>query len=324
MDYLAQLSKSLHIIPRQASAYAGDWNTLFIALLIYSLVLLAFLIALFIYFGIRYRAGSPADHGKVKPPPGHVIEFTWASILLITFLTFFFWGGKLYLEIYRGPENATTINVVGKQWMWKVEHPDGIREINTLHVPVGETFRLRITSEDVVHSFFVPALRLKRDAVPGMHNTAWFTATKPGTYHLFCSEYCGTDHSHMRGEVIVMSRADYQKWLTREGHGSTPEALGKALFRSYGCSGCHMGENSRCPDLAGIYGHAVPLSNGTTVIANEGYIRDSILQPRKQIVAGYPPIMPDFSGKISEGNLQNIIAYIRSLRPGEWKLENEK
>lgn len=324
MDYLAELHKHLHIMPEQASAHAGRVDDLFLALGIYSVLLLAILVILIVYFGIRYRAGSPG--GRTGPnPSGHWPEITFASVLFVTFLGFFIWGGELYLDIYRGPKDATTINVVGKQWMWKVEHPDGTREINTLHVPVGETFRLRLSSQDVIHSFFVPALRLKRDAVPGMHNTAWFTATRPGTYHLLCAEYCGTDHSRMRGKVVVMSRADYQDWLTRQGHGAKPAVLGKQLFHSHGCSGCHMGKaNVRCPDLAGIYGRTVPLAKGNVIMVDEAYIRDSILQPSKQIVAGYAPIMPSFSGRISEGELQNIIAYIRSLRPGEWELENTR
>ena len=325
MDYLAAVNKPLRIIPEPASAYAGQLDTLFGALLLYSVVLLGALTALIVYFCIRYRAGSKADRtvsGSKRSE--HWLEIGWAGVLFATFLAFFFWAGELYLDIYRGREDAPTINVLGKQWMWKVEHPDGAREINTLHVPVGQTIRLRLSSADVIHSFFVPALRLKKDAVPGMHNTAWFTATQTGTYHLLCAEYCGANHSRMRGEVIVMRQADYQRWLTREGHEVGPEASGKQLFRSYGCSGCHLGDkNVRAPGLAGIYGRAVPLANGRIVKVDEAYLRDSILTPAKQVVAGYDPIMPSFAGRISEGELQSIIAYIRSLRPGEWNRDDE-
>lgn len=319
------LNKPFRIIPEPASAYAGDVDTLFVALVLYSAVLLGALTLLIGYFCIRYRAGSKANRtASGSKGSGSWLEIGWASVLLATFLAFFFWAGELYLEVYRGREDAPTINVLGKQWMWKIEHPEGAREINTLHVPVGQTIRLRLRSADVVHSFFVPALRLKKDAVPGMHNTVWITAAQTGTYHLLCAEYCGVNHSRMRGKVIVMRQADYQRWLTREGHATEPAAAGEALFRSYGCSGCHSAaENAPGPKLSGIFGRAAPLTDGTTVEVDEAYLRDSILMPAKQVVAGYEPIMPSFSGRISERELQNIIAYIRSLRPGERNRDDE-
>ena len=318
-------NKPFRIIPEPASAYAGEVDTLFFALVLYSGVLLGALTLLIVYFCIRYRAGSEANRAASgSKRAGNWLEIGWASVLFATFLAFFFWAGELYLEVYRGGEDAPTINVLGKQWMWKIEHPDGTREINTLHVPVGQTIRLRLSSADVVHSFFVPALRLKKDAVPGMHNMVWITATQTGTYHLLCAEYCGANHSRMRGEVIVMKQADYQRWLTREGHAIGPALAGERLFRSYGCSGCHSGaENAPGPKLSGIFGRAVPLADGTTVEVDEAYLRDSILMPAKQVVAGYAPIMPSFSGRIPESELQDIIAYIRSLCPEERHCDDE-
>ena len=243
-----------------------------------------------------------------------------ALSIFASFLVLFAWAGSLYLDIYRGPSDATTINVVGKQWMWKVQHPDGTREINTLHVPVDETIRLRMTSQDVIHSFYVPALRLKRDVLPDAYTDAWFTATEPGEYWLFCAEYCGKDHSRMRGRVVVLEQSDYQSWLSRQGESPAPEVAGGRLFRSYGCSGCHIGESTaRAPSLAGVYGRTVPLASGGTILADESYLRDSILLPQKHVVAGYAPVMPSYSGQISEGEILQIIAYIKSLEPGDWE-----
>src|SRR5699024_8722236 len=207
------------------------------------------------------------------------VEIGWSVVLFACFLVFFVWGTDVYINMYRSPGQALTIHVVGKQWMWKVEHPNGAREIDTLHVPVGRKVRLDITSMDVIHSFYVPAFRIKKDAVPGMTTSIWFTPTEIGRYHLFCAEYCGTDHSHMRGKVIVMSQENYSAWLVAHGHDQTPAVSGRQLFRTYGCSGCHMGSSVvAAPKLAGIYGRAVPLANGSTIIADEAYIRDSILQ----------------------------------------------
>lgn len=319
--YLPEADNGLRLIPEQASTQAAMVDHLYIALLIVSGLLVVVLIALIAWFGIRYRAGSNASReNRISAKTGHRLEIGWALVLLAIFLGLFTWAGKLYLDIYRTPDTDMTINVIGKQWMWKAQHPDGTREINTLHVPVGETVRLRITSQDVIHSFFVPAFRIKRDALPGIYSYAWFRATKPGEYPLFCAEYCGTDHSRMRGKVVVMQRDAYQNWLTRNGSEDTPEAMGKRLFQSHGCTGCHMSKSvARAPGLDGIFGRSVPLAGGGTVIADEAYLRDSILQPQKHVVAGYEPIMPSFKGQISEEAILQIIAYIKSLQPGDWE-----
>jgi cytochrome c oxidase subunit 2 len=206
------------------------------------------------------------------------------------------------------------IFIVGKQWMWKAQHPGGQREINELHVPLGQTVRLVLTSQDVIHSFYIPAFRLKHDVVPGQYETFWFKATEPGEFRLQCAEYCGTQHAHMGGKVVVMRPAEYAQWLTNQGSSETLAQQGEALFRKYGCSGCH-GANStvHAPSLAGVYGSLVHLEGGATVVADDRYIRDSILLPRSQIVAGYPPIMPSFAGQIGEDDLLKLVAYIQSL-----------
>ena len=325
-DYLQDPDKGLMLWPTQASVGAGQVDLLNFALLGVCALITLIVLGLVLYFSIRYRRGSKARRAPlISEHREHRWELATAGLMLVLFMGLFVWGVKVYVDMYQGPADALTIKVVGKQWMWKLQHPDGTREINTLHVPTGRDIKLDITSQDVIHSFYVPAFRLKRDAVPGAHRSAWFHATEPGEYRLFCAEYCGTDHSRMRGRVVVMTPANYQAWLARDG--SARQAgpsinKGKALFSSYGCAGCHRGKTAvRAPSLAGIYGRPVPLANGDTVIADEGYLRDSVLQPQKQVVGGYTPIMPSFAGRISEADLQQIIAYIKSLEPGDWAQE---
>jgi cytochrome c oxidase subunit 2 len=208
------------------------------------------------------------------------------------------------------------IFIVGKQWMWKAQHPGGQREINELHVPAGQNVRLVLASQDVIHSFFVPALRIKQDVVPGRYETMWFRAETPGRYHLFCAEYCGTDHAHMGGWVTVMNPRDYGNWLQGQGGQTSLADQGQQLYRRYGCSGCHEpGGTVRAPPLEGVFGSPVPLSDGSVTIADEKYIRDSILDPKAQVAAGYQPVMPTFAGQISEDDLAKLVAYIESIGP---------
>ncbi|HLR86849.1 MAG TPA: cytochrome c oxidase subunit II [Wenzhouxiangella sp.] len=315
--------QDMGILPTQASSGAAQVDLLALAMLIFCALVLLAVFGLVLWFSWRYRAGSSV---KRKPLSSErkqtAMEMIWAGGLFIVFMGFFYWGVDVYVQMYQQPDEDLTIEVVGKQWMWKLEHPNGAREIDTLHVPVNRKVRLNINSQDVIHSFYVPAFRIKKDAVPGMTTSIWFEPTEIGTYHLFCAEYCGTNHSHMRGQVIVMSQQDYSDWLTANGHEQTAALDGAQLFRTYGCSGCHIGSSVvDAPVLAGIYGRVVPLADGTTIIADEAYIRDSILHPHKDIVAGYKPVMPSFEGRMSEADLQKIIAYIRSLEPGDWQLE---
>ncbi len=253
-------------------------------------------------------------HSKLKAQP--TLEVLWTVIPLGIGLTSFAWGASLYFKTYRPLTDALEIAVIGKQWMWKLQHPTGRREINELHIPVGQPIKLRMASEDVIHSFYVPAFRVKRDVLPGRYSTTWFEATRIGEYHLFCAEYCGTEHSLMIGRVIIMERADYQKWLSGEGGnvGVSVVAAGESRFQQLGCNTCHKAESgARGPALAGLVGKSVQLQNSETVIADEAYIRESILKPNAKLVSGYKPIMPTYQGQISEEGVLQIITYMKSL-----------
>jgi cytochrome c oxidase subunit 2 len=301
------------IFPAEASNFAPRIDHIYFALLALcgAVAFLVFVVALF--FCVRYRRGSKADR---TPPTGGPLPFeiTWSVIPFFIFLGLFFWAADVFFGMSRPPSNATEIYVVGKQWMWKMQHPDGRREINELHIPVGQPVKLIMTSQDVIHDFFIPGFRTKQDVVPGRYTTEWFTPTTPGKYHLFCSQYCGTDHSRMVGWVYVMEPAEHAKWLSQQPAPDSLVARGELAFRSRGCSGCHAPNAAiRAPLLDGIYGKKVPLSDSTLVTADDQYLRDSILLPNKQISAGYEPIMPTFQGQISEEELSAIIAYLKSL-----------
>lgn len=267
------------------------------------------------YFMIRYRRKSPDE--IPEPIEGAMkLEITWTVIPFLISMVIFAWGAKLYYQMYTPPAEALEIFVTAKQWMWRVQHPDGQREINMLHVPIGRRIKLTMTSEDVIHSFFVPAFRTKTDVVPGRYTMTWFEPTKPGTYHLFCAEYCGTQHSGMIGSVVVMEPADYQAWLSGGSREASPAAAGQKLFASLACITCHYEENrGRGPTLVGVYGTPVTLDNGVKVVAEDAYIRESILNPGAKLVSGYTAIMPTFQGQVSEEQILQIIAYIKSIGP---------
>jgi len=306
-------------LPPSASTLAPRVDALFYAVTATTAtVALAVFIAL-IYFGIRYRAGNPIprheDIAEAQRRARIRVELVWTLVPLLLFLCAFGWAAALYVERGTAPADALPVDVVAKQWMWKFQHAGGRREIDELHVPRGQPVRLVMTSQDVIHSFFVPAFRAKQDVLPGRYTELWFTATAAGRYHLFCAEYCGTDHAGMgSGEVIVMEPADFQRWLAAADGAPDAASRGAALFREFGCSGCH-GANAavHAPDLAGLYGKPVPLSGGSTVIADDRYLHDAILLPRKEIAAGYAPIMPSFAGRIGEEDVFDLIAYIRGL-----------
>ncbi|MDB6064253.1 MAG: cytochrome c oxidase subunit 2 [Pedosphaera sp.] len=297
-------------------------DALYFGLVALSAVMLAIIFLPMFYFLYKYRRGNKADRSPLTIPTWR-IEITWTVIPLFIVIGFYCWGSTLYFEIQRPPTKAMEINVIGKQWMWKLQHAEGNREINQLHVPLGETIRLTLTSQDVIHDFAIPAFRLKQDVLPGRYVTEWFKATRLGTYHIFCMEYCGNSHSAMGGDVIVMAPAAYQEWLAK---GRPPETIvqsGERLFRVMGCSGCHVGNSQiRAPHLEGVYGKPVPLQGGQFVLADEKYIRDSILLPQSQIVIGYEPVMPTYAGHVSEEELFQLIAYIKSL--GDKQPENMK
>jgi cytochrome c oxidase subunit 2 len=265
-------------------------------------------------FAVHYRAGNAGADRDHRIKKSWHWEVSWTAMTLLAFLGLFVWGSQLFLRLQDAPADALPIYVVAKQWMWKVQHLGGQREINELHVPIGRAVRLIMSSQDVIHSFFIPAFRIKHDVVPGTTQALWFRPVKAGVFHLFCAEYCGTDHSRMTGRIVVMEQTDFEQWLSHQDVSGTMAAGGGRLFRQFGCSGCH-GANAtvRAPALEGLYGKAVPLRDGTIEVADERYLRDSILKPRARTVAGYQPLMPSYEGKISEDELIQIVAYIKSL-----------
>jgi cytochrome c oxidase subunit 2 len=311
------MSATLPLFPVEASVQAGRTDVLFLILLAMSVIVLGIVAALIIGFAIRYRRGSPAKRGPLPKLISREVEIAWTVATLTIFLFIFWWASSLQLAESAAPADAMPIRVLAKQWMWKTEHPDGTREINTLHVPVGRSVRLLMTSQDVIHSFYVPAFRMKEDVLPGRTTETWFQATKTGTFRLECAEFCGTDHARMTGSIVVMSPTDYARWSEAAPEADDLAKQGAALFRTLGCSGCHDTASAvKAPDLAGLYGRDVRLADSRTVTADDAYIRDSILQPRKDIVAGYQPIMPSFSGAVGDADLQELVAYVRSLKDG--------
>jgi cytochrome c oxidase subunit 2 len=297
--------------PDQASSFAGKVDGLFLFLIGITTFFTVLIFVMILYLGLKYRRRP-----GVKPVPvktSKTLEATWTIIPFIITMVIFFWGAGLFIHIERPPADAMQIDVVGKQWMWKLQHPQGRREINELHIPLGRPVRLNMTSQDVIHSFFIPAFRVKQDVVPGRYSTEWFKATKLGEYHLFCAEYCGADHSRMIGRVIVMTPSDYQAWLAGSVPEFSPAQAGEKLFQQYACITCH---GQRGPGLAALYGSRVKISDGTTVIADENYLRESILNPSAKIVAGFAPLMPTFAGQLTEEQVMQLISYIKSLKEG--------
>jgi len=311
------MSDFVTLWPGQASAYSGEVDLLIGAFTVLILLLSAPVFILIVVFATKYRRGKPANR-RHAPNRNVWLEVSWTLVPFLLLIGFYIWSTDLFVRLYHPPAGALEIDVVAKQWMWKFKHPEGQGEIDELHVPSGEPVRLVMASQDVVHSLFVPALRLKQDVVPGRYTSMWFTAGKPGTYRLACAEFCGTDHSVMGGSIVVMAPADYARWLEEAGTEGTLAAEGAALFRSRGCSGCHgPSATVHAPDLAGLYMRPVPLSDGTTVIADAQYLRDSILLPQAQIAAGYPAIMPTFANVLDEEEVLKLVAYIKSLKGGE-------
>jgi cytochrome c oxidase subunit 2 len=297
--------------PSRASATAGNVDALFIFLLIVSGLMTLLIFIAVVYFAARYRhrKGVLAEQIEGSTP----LELTWTIIPLGVFMVIFVWGAVVYFKSRTPPRDATEVYVVAKQWMWKLEHAEGQREINELHVPVGRDVKLIMTSQDVIHSFFVPAFRMKQDVVPGRYTVAWFHATKAGTYHLFCTQYCGTQHSGMIGSIIVMEPAQYEAWMNGGTTGPL-SATGEKIFAELGCATCHRSDTQgRGPSLQGVFGKPVLLQDGRTVAADENYIRESILDPGSKIVNGFKPVMPTFQGLISEEQLNALVAYVKTL-----------
>jgi cytochrome c oxidase subunit II len=301
------------IFPEQASTLAPRVDALYFFLTAVSTLFAGLIFLLLFYFAVKYRRRSETE--QPLPMVGALrLELAWTLIPLALTMVMFLWGASLYFTTMRPPENAVEIYVVGKQWMWYFQHPEGRREIDELHVPVGRPVKLVMTSQDVIHSFYVPAFRIKMDVVPGRYTTTWFEATKTGEYHLFCAEYCGTAHAGMGGRVHVMKPTQYEQWLGGGIGGEPMSMAGERLFEQLGCGSCHRADAGGLgPVLRGLFGTPVRLQSGERIIADERYIRESILNPWAQIVEGYPPLMPPYEGQISEEGLLQIIAYIKSL-----------
>ncbi len=312
----------VQLLPDQASTHAPRVDALFFTLMGVCGFITLVIAILIITFAIKYRRKSedylpPHIEGSTR------LEIAWTVGPLLVGIGFFIWGASLFFAQARPPEDAMEIYVVAKQWMWKLQHPDGQREINELHVPADQPVRLTMVSEDVIHSFYVPAFRIKQDVLPGRYSALWFQATQPGRYRLFCAEYCGTAHSKMGGWVVVMKPDEYKAWLSERAEGS-PALEGGKLFRKLKCISCHNRGESVAPLLENLYGSPVRLDDGRTVIADRAYLRESILDPRAKVVAGYQPVMPSFQGQVSEEEILQLVAFIRSLGPGDTPSRVEK
>ncbi len=303
--------------PEQASNFAFEMDLFYLFLTGLAVFFTVVVFAAALYFLVKYRRRSVGEvprqiEGNLK------LEIAWTVIPFVIAMFIFAWGAKLYYQAYTPPKDALEIFITGKQWMWRAQHPDGQREINELHLPLGRRVKLTMTSEDVIHAYYIPAFRTKTDVVPGRYTTSWFTPTKVGTYHLFCAEYCGTQHSGMIGKVIVMEDSDYQAWLRGVPRGESPAQAGEKLFTGLACNNCHL-ENGqgRGPSLRGVFGADVRFANGATVKVDEAYLRESILNPGAKVVAGYSNDMPTFQGLVTEEQVAMIIQYIKSIGPGQ-------
>jgi cytochrome c oxidase subunit 2 len=304
--------------PEQASTMARNVDALYIFLLIVCGMMTLLIFVCLAYFAARFRhrPGVRAEQIEGSTP----LEITWSTIPFLVFMVIFAWGAAVYFKERTPPADATEVYVVAKQWMWKLEHAEGQREINELHVPVGRDVKLIMTSQDVIHSFYIPAFRVKQDVLPGRYTVEWFRATKPGVYHLFCAEYCGTQHSGMVGDIVVQEPAQYEAWMNGGSTGPL-SATGEKVFAELRCVTCHRNDTQgRGPNLQGVFGKRVQLEDGRTVTADENYLRECILEPGSKRVKGFQPIMPTFQGLVSEEQVNALVAYIKSIsaaKPGE-------
>jgi cytochrome c oxidase subunit II len=301
--------------PEQASNFAFEMDLFYLFLFALTGFFTVLIGVAAVYFLIKYRRRS---QGEIPQQiEGHLmLEITWTVVPFVISMFIFAWGAKLYYQMYTDPTDALEIFVTGKQWMWRAQHPDGQREINELHVPLGRRVKLTMTSEDVIHSYYIPAFRTKTDVVPGRYTTTWFTPTKVGRYHLFCAEYCGTQHSGMIGTVVVLDYPEYQAWLRGVPRDKSPAEAGEQFFTSLACNNCHLeGNTGRGPSLHNLFGTDVRLADGSTVKVDETYLRESILNPGAKIVGGYANDMPTFQGLVTEEQVAMIIQYIKSIGP---------
>ena len=307
------LAVDFPLFPPRASTLAGSVDHLYFFLLGLTAFFSTLIFLCIAYFAIKYRRKSDADqpaeiHGSVA------LEIVWTAIPLVIVMFIFGWGVQIFYRRSRPPADAMTVYVVGKQWMWKVQHPEGKSEINALHVPLGVPVKLMMTSEDVIHDFSIPAFRIKQDVLPGRYTTEWFQATQTGDFHLFCAQYCGTLHAGMVGHVVVMEPADFQAWLGEPPQAPSMAQSGQRLFASLNCATCHA-DPRKAPSLAGRFGSTVTLADGRRSVVDAEYVRESILAPRTKLVAGFPPVMPAYQGQLNETQVMELVAYIESLGP---------
>jgi cytochrome c oxidase subunit 2 len=311
-QFLVKWLTNFALFPPEASKIAPQMDALLFFMVLVSLIGLTIVVLLVVSFSILYN--KKRHPVAVQVEGSTLLEATWTIIPLGLFLVMFVWGALIYFRVFTPPANSMNIYVVGKQWMWKAEHPGGQHEINALHVPTGRAVQLTLISQDVFHSFSVPAFRVKREAIPGRYTTVWFEATVPGTYHLFCTQYCGTNHSQMTGDIVVMTPEDFRKWLASSTSGASLAQNGERLFASLSCAACHNTRpDARGPNLAGVYGAKLPLTSGGTVIADDAYLREAILNPSQHVTQGYAPIMPTYQGQISEEGVIALLEYIKNL-----------
>ena len=302
------------LFPVQAATFAQEVDQLFWFFMVVCGLAGTITAALVLAFAIIYRRG--ANRYQHSPHHSLALEIGWSLPVAVIVVALFVWGAKIFVDLYQVPANATEIYVTGKQWMWKLQHPNGKREINELHVPVNTDIVLNLTSEDVIHSFFVPAFRTKKDAVPGRYNRMWFRATKTGQFRIFCTEYCGTDHSRMIGMVYVQNQREHQEWLKSGSEQLVSMAdKGGLIYTRYACGSCHEGVEDRGPSLENIYGTRRRLAGGGAVIVDDDYIRESIVNPNAKVTAGYKALMPTFKKQIKEEDINKLVAYIKSLSP---------
>ena len=315
--------QSLPFQPEQASSIARSVDELYFFLTAVTLFFTALIFSVIFYFMIKYRRRSPDERPKAIEG-SFPLEVLWTAIPTLIVAVIFVWSSTLYFRNSEPPKGSMEIFVTGKQWMWKVEHPEGQREINELHVPLGRPVKLTMTSEDVIHDFFVPAFRVKKDVLPGRFTSLWFEATKVGTFHLFCAQYCGAFHAGMIGSIVVQEPDEYERWLAGGAPGESMEQAGEKVYQASGCPTCHLADGTGLgPSLLGVFGHPVKLTTGETVTADDAYMRESIVVPKAKVVLGYSPIMPSFQGQLTEEQLNNVIAYLRALGKAQPKPKEE-
>jgi len=300
------------LFPEQASSVSPLVDGLYLGLVAITGVVSLLIWVVIFYFAIKYRRRPDNELAQEQEPPA-ALEMTWIIIPTIIFIVIFVAGAWVFFRINRVPSNALEVYATGRQWMWKFQHPTGQREINTLHVPVGRPVKITMASEDVIHSLWFPSFRVKADVLPNRFRVMWFEATKTGTFHIFCAEYCGTKHSGMVGSVVVMEATEYQRWLAGGSEGSLA-SQGEKLFAKYACNTCHMDTaTGRGPVLAGLYGKSRPLTTGQDILVDDNYIRESILNPTAKVAAGFQPIMPTFQGQVSEDDMIRLLSYVKSI-----------